>query len=592
MTARIDLFEWSAVRLVGAMAALLLCLATAPDTTGQDFELYRPRAPDSSEGRPVLPEEPKLATGDKRVLVDELKGLIFVDHPNKVAPGRLESTGFLINRDGGLALLDTLEFHRIVESYMGGPISIRRLNEMTREIVMLYRANDQPVVDVSIPEQDITDGVVQVVITEGRVGNVRVNTRGWFDPCRLVNKTCIRPGDAICESVLMEDLRYLNLNPYREVDLRIAQGENYGETDVIFDVRERPPISAYIGYEDTGTFSTGLERTIYGIHLGNFMGWDHSVGYQYTASLDYTDLEAHSLFYSIPLPNRDQLVLYASYATLNSGAMPPIFDTTGLASEVAFRYYHDLYPGPCCRRDRLQRQLILGADFKRTNTNLFFGQEQIYESIVDIGQIVVGFESTLQDCWGTRRLGITGYVSPGGFTTYNDQVHLHNLQPGATANYIYALAFIERTIRLPSSWQLYTKYTAQVSEATLVSTEQLGFGGYNSIRGYDMRRVNGDLGWILNVELRTKPIHDQFRGRRHELQGVVFFDYGDARRHNTPDPVHGVPNGVDLYGVGMGFRYNIQRRFALRADFGWPITEADPEVEQNPRFHIGSVATF
>ncbi len=588
MITRINLFQSSAVRLTGAMAALLVSLVITLDTTAQDFELYRPRRPESTEGRADLPDEPKPVTGDEKVLVDELKGLIFVDHPDKVVPGKLDSTGIMIKRDRGLALVDTHEFYRIAASYLGGPISIRRLNEMTRDISLLYSANDQPVVDLSVPEQDITDGVVQVVITEGRVGQVRVETRGWFDPCMLASKTCIRSGDLIYESLLMEDLRYLNLNPYREVDLRIAPGENHGETDVIFDVRDRLPIGAYIGYEDTGNQSTGLERTTYGLNWGNAFGLDHSMGYQYTASLDYHDLQAHSGFYSIPLHNRDQLVLYGSHATVNSDFLPG-FDVDGFGTEFAFRYYRDLYPGPCCPRGCLQRQLILGFDFKRTNTSMFFGQSAVFDSLADIAQMVVGYESTMQDCWGTRRLGITGFISPGGFSTYNDDAHFDALQPGASAQYIYARAFIEQTIPLSCRCQLYGKFTGQVSESTLLSNEQLGFGGYNSIRGYDMRQVNGDQGWILNLELRTDLMSDQFCCRRHELQGLAFFDYGDARRHHTPP---GLPSAIDLYSVGIGLRYNIQSRFALRADYGWQLAEYALAIEVASRCHIGAVATY
>jgi len=588
MTVFLDLSKRITAQLAGVVLVLASGLACVQIGWAQDFELYRPRTPESTEGRPELPDEPEPVTGAEVVLVDELKGLIFVDHPDKVVAGPLDSTGVKINRDGGLALLDTPEFHGIVEPYLGGPVSMRRLNEMAREIVLLYRADDQPVVNVSIPEQDITGGVVQVVVTEGRVGAVQVDTRGWFDPCVLAGKTCISTGDPIYQSMLMEDLRYLNRNPYREVDLRLTPGDAYGETDVIFDVRDRRPISAYLGYEDSGNQSTGLERGIYGLHWGNAFGLDHSTGYQYTASADFFDLEAHTGFYSIPLWNRDELVIYGSYATLHA-ELPPPFDADGFAWEAAFRYYYDLYPGMCCPRDCLQRRLIFGFDFKRSNSDLRFGQHAVFASIADIAQIVVGYDSTLQDGWGTRALGVDLYVSPGGFSTFNNDADFDVLQPGASAEYIYARAYYERTVGLPWYLSLYGKLTGQAAESNLLASEQLGYGGYNSIRGYDMRLVNGDSGWLLNVELRTDPIYFNPASRCHELQFLAFFDYGDARRHNPPP---GVPGAVDLSSVGLGLRYSIHQLLTLRADYGWQLTEAAPGLGLDSRVHLGAVAMF
>jgi hemolysin activation/secretion protein len=567
---------------------LILCLGCATVATAQDFELYRPRAPESAAGQPDIPDEPPPATGDDKILVKELKALVLVDHPDKVVREAVEATGIEFRADYGLELLNTRQFYEIAQRYLGGPVSIRRLNELSREIVLLYRAYDLPVIDVSVPEQDISNGVVQLVVTEGRVGAIEINA-GWSNPCRLVRRLCICSGQPVYESLLMEDLRYLNLNPFREVDLRLTPGESHGETDIVFDVTDRFPVSGYFGYEDTGNQSTQLERTIYGVYWGNAFDLDHSAGYQYTASPDFFDLEVHSASYAIPLRNRDELVFWGSYATLNSGIAVG-FDSGGFAMELAFRYYFDLYPGPCRPRDCLQRKLLFGFDFRRTNTDLFFGQDVIFDSVADIAQIVVGYESTRQTCYGSRRLGITGFISPGGFSSFNKDFYFNQLQPGASAQYIYGRAYLEETVILANQWQLYGKLTGQASESALLASEQLGFGGYNSIRGYDMRQVNGDHGWLLNLELRTRPCEFVDCGcRRHVVQGLVFYDYGESRRHQT---VAGLASAVDLASVGLGLRYSVHRNFSLRADYGWQLQRFAPTVPRNSRFHIGAVATF
>ena len=152
------------------LAVLAVCLYLLPSLAdAQNFERYRPKLPSNLEGESKLPDEPAEAIGDPTVLVDELKAVIFVDHQDKVVQGALEASGVQVRSETGLEMLRTLTFQSVVKPYLGEPISLLRLNELVRDVIIFYRTNDQPVVDVSIPEQDVTDGVVQIVVTEGRI---------------------------------------------------------------------------------------------------------------------------------------------------------------------------------------------------------------------------------------------------------------------------------------------------------------------------------------------------------------------------------------------------------------------------------------
>ena len=65
----------------------------------------------------------------------------------------------------------------------------------------------------------------------------------------------------------------------------------------------------------------------------------------------------------------------------------------------------------------------------------------------------------------------------------------------------------------------------------LLPTEQLGFGGYNSIRGYDLYALAADSGYFVNLELWS-PSYSLFRN--DELRFLAFYDYGDAYNHSVP----------------------------------------------------------
>ena len=561
------------------VVTLAICfLGTARYALAQDFDAYRPEIPRSSAGKAELPDVPKPADGSTKVLVDQLKGIIFVDHPDKAIAGRVDVEGIRFGTGSRLPLLRSNSFRRVVAPYLNGPISIYRLNELARDVILFYRRNNRPVVDVSIPQQDITDGVLQVVVVESRVGRVIAKGACYFDPCLLTSQARTRPGGRLYESVLLEDLEWLNRNPFREIDLELTPGSNFGQTDVVFNVHDRLPWRGYIGYEDTGTLETDYDRMLFGVNWGNALWRDHQAGYQYTTSGDFSKLKAHSGMYSIPLNNRDTLLIYGCYAQVSSDAIQN-FGNTGMAWQASFRYNKRLRAW-----DEYEHRLVAGFDFKETNTNLEFGGSQVFDSDADIAQIAVGYHGEQFDCRGSTLLGIDMYVSPGEFSSDDNDIAYQEIRALARANYIYSRAYFERLINLPYRLSFMGRVVGQLADANLLPSEQLGFGGYDTVRGYDMRRVNGDRGYVVNFELRTDPVS---LGLGHcnddELQLLGFYDFGGAGNHTL------LPNEpwlIRLAGAGFGLRYTMAPTVSMRLDYGWQL-ESLPGQTRGSRIHLG-----
>jgi hemolysin activation/secretion protein len=575
------------------MRALALCLGVAllvswgTRLSAQEFRQYKdydryrylPRLPQGTEDPPRLPDTPREVTGDTTVLVAELKGLIFLDDPQQVVVGKLNTTGVLV-RGPSLELLRSPAFEQVAGAYLGGPVSIRRLNELVRDVILFYRAYDRPVVDVSVPEQDITDGVIQVMVTEGRAAEVRVEGPCYFNPCVLARQLCISPGDPIYESMLLEDLRWLYRNPFRRVELELERGDERGETDVIFNVYDRLPARVYGGYEDTGTRFTGLERTFYGLNWYNALWRDDQFGYQYTTSSDFSKLRAHSAFYSTALLNRDILTLYGTYAEFRAPSATG--NTDGVTWQLLPRWYRELAPW-----GDYEHAVEAGFDFKQTNTNLEFGGFQVFANSADIAQFMVGYNGWGLDRWGGWFIGADTYYSPGGLGGRNNTPSFQSIRAFAPANYFYTRGFLERSFLLPMNLQFVTRLTGQLASDNLLPTEQLGFGGYNSIRGYDLYSVVGDSGYFINCELQTRPVNLLTDDDQFMLLG--FYDFGDAYNHTL---LPGEDPSVDLNGVGCGLRYQLQPNLTLRTDYGWQISQLQFFPTPRERWHVGVVLSY
>lgn len=560
--------------------AISLCFVFTEQSQAQDFERYRPLSPLNRDGGEAkLPKEPKPATGDDKILVNQWKAIVIVDHKDKVdKDSKIDASGVVIR--GDLSMLANGEFHNKASRYLNGPITFRNLNELTREIILYYRANDQPVVDVSVPEQRITSGIVQIVVTEGRIGRVSVQGSQYFSPNVLWNQIFLSPGQPIYESSLKEELRWLNRSPYRDVSLELSPGRRPGTTDINFLVDDERPVDFYFGYEDTGTRATRIERLIVGGVWGNAFGQDDTLSYQYTADPASDRLRGHSFYYSRTTRGEGEFVLFGSYAELE--APDPLFTSTGTSWQISGRYYKSLIDSQFAKH-----RVFAGFDYKETDNNLDFGGVNVFPTNIDIFNMLVGYEAAQYGYDGAWSARIDLVVSPGEFSPDNSSTNFNQVRQGASTSYVYTRGVLENIYYLDNFWQLMTRATGQWSDSNLTPPEQLGFGGYNTIRGYDQRVVNGDSGYIFNLELQTRPrclwVKDS------EFSAHIFFDIGAALNHSK---LPGEDVSVDLSSVGAGFVYRFSDRFRMRFDYGLQANRVATQNQPRERPHMSAIVIW
>lgn len=545
------------------------------------FDRYRyvPELP-SGPGNPApLPQPSTDVKGDQTTLVGALKGVVIISDPEAVDPGMIDVEGIEVRSDE-LYLLKSPSFQNVVTPYLGQPVSVYTLNQMIRDIILYYRQNDRPVVDISVPEQDITDGTVQLLVTEARVGKVMVEGARFFNPQILVDQVFVNPGDELRESVVLEDLRWLYRDPFRKVNVELTPGDNRGETDLIFKVEDRLPARIFTGYEDTGNQALGRERTFYGFNLNNAFDRDDDLGYQYTTSSDFKALRAHSFYYTTALFNRDVWTVYGSHAEFNSDLGMGL-NQDGVTWQILIRRLRELE-----KQGNYEHSTQLGFDYKRTNTNLDFGGASVFANFGDVVQMMAGYQGLWTSDESSAFFSTETYFSPGHIGGRNNGTNYESIRPGADPGYVYTRLFAQYKEQVCDDLQLVARFTGQLSEGNLLPTELLGMGGYSSIRGYDFYSVTGDSGFFINFEAWSRPIYFD-ECQESALQFLTFYDFGNTYTHTV---FPGVPRTFDLAGTGVGFRYQHSDKLSVRCDYGWQIHEL-PFLPDNSRFHVGVVVS-
>ncbi len=285
------------------------------------------------------------------------------------------------------------------------------------------------------------------------------------------------------------------------------------------------------------------------------------------------------------LQNRDIISIYGTLADYKA-SIPQVGEDPGKSWQIMGRWYRELQPN--CG---YEHSITAGFDFKRVlGTVDFIFPGVTLGSDFDIFQLLLGYSGHKEDCYGSWRVGVDGYWSPGGFTGQNDNVDFQGTRPDADEHYAYARSFFERRLWMPYETEFVVRATGQLAEGNLMPTEQLGFGGYNSVRGYDQYAAVGDSGYFVNFEWWSPKVYvGQCNCKQGELRGLVFFDTGNAQNHTLQV---GEDGNIITRSVGVGFRYDLDPHIQVRFDYGHQLKDIPQAQPYENRVHLGAVLAY
>ena len=587
-------------------ASIVFALAI---TVGGSLQAQNPRlvdpSNDSATASEIEPESAAPAPQDQlppeadQVLVDAIKAIVLVGKVDLVQMTPSSADGVVI-KDSDLYVPDRVA--GAAEPYVGQPLTLAAVQGLARDMVVGYRDSGIPVVDVVIPEQEISGGILQLLVVVGRRGEITAEGARYFDQGFYVNAVSHERGDMIESAVIMEDLRYLNRNPFRRVDLVYTPGAEFAYTDIILDVTEQRPISISAGYEDTGNDSIGRDRYQFGVEVGKIGNLDHSLAYQYTTDSEFENIHAHALSYRAPLPwKRHELRLLAGYveSDLNFDFAGEEFNSSGQSVQLSAQYLIPLKPTKWMAHD-----LILGYDFKSSNNNLEFGGQDVFDTNSEVHQFSATHAAEIRTGLGVTRLTNSVYWAPGEMSNHNEDAIFEESRFLGSSDYVYYRGQLYHVAFLPKDFRLAIKVDGQVSNQNLIASEQYLLGGVNSVRGYEQNLLRADQGVGVNLELYAPEFRPlgwlPFNSRTVEGSGKApattepllvdharffgFYDFGWGRNTNRVEN----EEDINLAGAGVGLDYRISNSLALRAAYGWQIAESGFDDEEDGRMHLSA----
>ena len=574
--------------MIKMIAATCMALIAVGALQAQDFETIAPKEIEVEPVRLMLPasDDTSIFGDDESVIIPSLTGLFFHGNPDSISiTAEVDESG--LSLVDGSEIMRKNTFVMMMKGYIGKPVSMRSLSQLKRDIVLFYRENDRPVVDVVLPEQDVTNGVIQLVVIEAVLDKKSVTGNKYFSEKTLLRQLTIQEKETISATKLLSDMDWINKNPFIRAQPIFAPGKTPFTTDVILKVDDQFPWRFYVGYENTGNDLTGEDRYLAGFNWGNAFGLGHQLNYQYLIAEDFSQLGAHSFSYKIPNVNKSQLEIYGSYTSTEVETSP--FSTEGESAELGIRYVKELSPV-----GGFTRQAYASFAWKSSENALEFGSVPVSAQEVQLGQFELGYRAQKRGVGYSFNtdLGIVSGV--GGIFSQSDDNAFDAVRAGADSNYNYLKLRLNYVRRLPRFMSFESKVRAQWSADRLLSSEQLNVGGFHSVRGYNEREFGqADNGFIWGNELKFKPVRFlKDTGYQGQVQFLVFSDYAVVTGHGSQisrDDGSSVNTGV-LWSTGVGARLAVSDHVTIRADYGWQLREAGSD--NNGRFHIGVVASF
>jgi hemolysin activation/secretion protein len=594
-----------------SLYAVSACAATAvfavcQSILAQDADRTIPPAPPRDLQPATLPTvtspvtTPQAVTDEQTVLIESLRGLVLTATP----PASPATSGPATrpDREGGVvveieSLKERAGLLADLNTRIGRPLTMGELNAVCGRIIEEFRAMGRPVVDTIIPEQDITDGVIRIVIVQARLGEVRVeNAPSTLVARRTAGEVRLERGSVIESQTLLEDLAWLNRkNPFRRYQILFEKGEEAGTSDVVLRA-DGPtyPIRVFGAFDNSGSPGTGEERILAGFNWGDALGLglDHQLSYQFTRDDAFRRFQAHGLTYTVPLPWRHLISAQGTWSRSSPDFEDARIDSVGESWQLSGRYEI-----PLRRREILGRpveqSVVFGVDFKRSNNNLEFGGESVYDRAAETLQFLAEYRLQRADPSGLTSAQIALYVSPGEVTSHNDESAYDLARAGAEPQYAYVSAGLDRHWRLTGGSTLSARAASQASTGPLLSSEQFGIGGADTVRGYNERELNTDTGLLGSIEWQSPGVRPlSWVGASNiqdDLRLYAFVDAGVGWNFQSDDTN---PATVYAISVGPGVRYQLGDFGSLDASYGVRVDDRGVSDNDDGRAHFRVSASF
>lgn len=462
--------------------------------------------------------------------------------------------------EGNTAYSDE-ELREATAGFRDRSITFAELLQARSAVTKKYVDNGYITTGAYIPPQTIKENTVTIQVVEGRISEIEINGTGHLQSSyirRRLQKATEKP---INQDQLLESLQMLLLDPLvKNISAELLAGTDPGTNLLSVDVEPANPwqIQANINNERSPSVgSFGQEAQIIN---RNLTGNGDRLELNYTRTDGSNNIDA---IYSIPINARNSTIRLR--ASLEKGKIiEEPFEPLDIEAET--QTYELTFEQPVLETPKQEFLIGLSASHERSFTYLLDESFPLSVAASDQGVTKITTASFFQK-W-TQRGEEYIFAARSEFRFGLDWLDATDNENLPDSEFFTWHAQVQWLRSLGEDALFLMRSDIQLATDSLLSLEQFGLGGFNSVRGYREDTLLTDSGVLVSTEVQLPVVRFS---ESSVLQVVPFFDIGTGWnvRADNPDP-------DTLVGTGLGLRWE-SNAIVARVDWGIPLVDSDRE---------------
>lgn len=474
----------------------------------------------------------------------------------------------------GNAALSQETLQAAVAEWAGRSLNFGELIQAVEAVEARYKESGYFLAQGYLPPQKIKDGAIEIAISEGQLGETRLEGETRVSADVLYGYLDRLPkGEALTLPALERQVLLINELAGGHASLDLQAGEKPGSTDVVLVQQTEDLISGRLEANNHGLPSTGEKR--YGVTLNANSPFNLGERISFNAlTSENHNLTSYNLRGELPVgADGWHLIAGASRAEYSLGGAFSSLEASGTADSwrVGAAY-------PIIR----SRTTNLRLQFETDQSKL---ADHFRASNTELNKESRGLTATVSGDWLDEFLG-------GGSTRADLALRAGHLRLGATAAALDAppagtgtAGHFTRTTLTAQRQQTVTRevslllhLTWQMAGKNLDSSEKLSLGGPTTLPGYVSGEASGDSGAFVKLALRWQALP--------ELAITAFTDYGKLQLSHDPLPA-AANNHKRLTDTGIAADWLISKNITANAILAWAGSEPpNPADNDKPRFWV------
>lgn len=472
----------------------------------------------------------------------------------------------------GNSAISTAALNAVLAPWVGRALNFGELIEAVEAIEAHYKSKGYFLIQASLPPQRIRDGAIEIAISEGQLGQARLEGDSRVKADILYRYLDRLPkGKALTLPLLERQILLINDLAGSSAKLDLQAGEAPGSTDVVLAQQLDELFNGRLELNNHGFPSTGENRLGLTLHANGPFHLGERITFNALGSAG-GGLLTYSLRGDLPLGGDGWRVMAtASRATYSLGGDFKSLDASGTADSVRLAA---AYPFIRSRATNLRFQIE--ADKSRLADH--FGA-----SATDLDKQSQGLTATLSGDWldqfmggGANRAELVARTAKLDLGPASASLDAPPTGPGTAGQFSKFMLSASRQQVLNRNLTLQLQLAWQAAGKNLDSSEKISMGGPNSMPGYGGGEAVADSGRLLKLGLRWQTLS--------QLALTAFADYAKVKLAHEPLPAAN-QNERSLADYGLSAEWQISKAVSANAIVARPVKDtANPADNGKARF--------